>query len=103
MGFLFPLSGKKKLVSSIPMHAYKQQFNRHRPEIYVLGANFLSVYSSFSMYSKNYNFRTNDRMELILVPNDGELNNDRMELILVPNDGGVNNDRVELILVPNDI
>ena len=25
-------------------------------------------------------------MELILVPNDVELNNDRMELILVPND-----------------
>ena len=32
-------------------------------------------------------------MELILVPNDVELNNDRMELILVPNDVELNNDR----------
>ena len=30
-------------------------------------------------------------MELILVPNDVELNNDRMELILVPNDVELNN------------
>ena len=37
-------------------------------------------------------------MELILV----ELNNDRVELILVPNDVELNNDRVELILVPHD-
>ena len=42
-------------------------------------------------------------MELILVPNDVELNNDRVELILVPNDIELNNDRVELILVPNDV
>ena len=41
-------------------------------------------------------------VELILVPNDVELNNDRVELILVPNDVELNNDRVELILVPND-
>ena len=34
----------------------------------------------------------NDRVELILVP--------RVELILVPHDGELNNDRVELILVP---
>ena len=32
-------------------------------------------------------------MELILVPNDVELNNDRMELILVPNDVELNNDQ----------
>ena len=44
-------------------------------------------------------------VELILVPtrcriNDGgELNNDRVELILVPNDVELNNDRMELILV----
>ena len=44
-----------------------------------------------------------DRMELILVPNDVELNNDRMELILVPNDVELNNDQVELILVPHDV
>ena len=31
-------------------------------------------------------------MELILVPNDVELNNDRMELILVPNDVELNNE-----------
>ena len=37
-------------------------------------------------------------MELILVPNDVELNNDRMELILVPHDVELNNDRMELIL-----
>ena len=35
----------------------------------------------------------NDRMELILVPNNVELN-DRMELILVPNDVELNNDLV---------
>ena len=34
---------------------------------------------------------------------DVELNNDRVELILVPNDVELNNDRMELILVPNDI
>ena len=34
-------------------------------------------------------------MELILVPNDVELNNDCVELILVPNDVELNNDRVE--------
>ena len=38
-------------------------------------------------------------MELILVPNDVELNNDRAELILVPNDVELNNDRMELIFV----
>ena len=32
-------------------------------------------------------------MELILVPNDVELNNDQMELILVPHDVELNNDR----------
>ena len=32
-------------------------------------------------------------VELILVPNDAELNNDRVELILVPNDVELNNDR----------
>ena len=31
-------------------------------------------------------------MELVLVPNDAELNNDRVELILVPNDVELNND-----------
>ena len=30
-------------------------------------------------------------MEVIVVPNDVELNNDRMELILVPNDVELNN------------
>ena len=55
------------------------------------------------MYSNSRNFRTNDRVELILVPNDVELNNDLVELILVPNDVGLNNDRVELILIPNDV
>ena len=33
-----------------------------------------------------YSDLNNDRMELILVPNDVELNNDQMELILVPHD-----------------
>ena len=33
----------------------------------------------------------------------GELNNDRVELILVPNDVELNNDRVELVLVPIDV
>ena len=32
-----------------------------------------------------------------------ELNNDRMELILVPNNVELNNDRMELILVPHDV
>ena len=32
-------------------------------------------------------------MEVILHPNDVEVNNDRMELILVPNDVDLNNDR----------
>ena len=41
-------------------------------------------------------------MELILVPNDVELNNDRVELILVPN-VELSNDQVELILIPNDV
>ena len=45
----------------------------------------------------------NDRVDLILVPNDVELNNDRVDLILVPSDVELNNDRVELILVPNDV
>ena len=35
--------------------------------------------------------------------NDVELNNDRMELILVPHDVELNNDQMELILVPNDV
>ena len=34
-------------------------------------------------------------VELILVPNDIELNNGRVEWILVPNDAELNNDRVE--------
>ena len=49
-------------------------------------------------------------MELILIRNDVELNNDRVELILVPNDVmnyidnvELNNDRVELILIRNDV
>ena len=33
------------------------------------------------------------RVELILVPNDVELNNDRVELIVVPNDVELNNVR----------
>ena len=41
-------------------------------------------------------------MELILVPNDVELNNNRVELILVTN-VELSNDQVELILVPNDV
>ena len=41
-------------------------------------------------------------MELILVPS-VKLNNNRVELILVPNDAELNIDRVELILVPNDV
>ena len=45
----------------------------------------------------------NDRMELILAPNDVELNNDRMELILVPNNVELNNDWMELILAPNNV
>ena len=48
---------------------------------------------------KNVFELNNDRMELILVPNDVELNNDRRELILVPNNVELNNDRMELILV----
>ena len=55
----------------------------------------------FSMYSNHHNFLNNDRVEVILVPNDVELNNDRVELVLVPNDVELNNVRVELILVPN--
>ena len=45
----------------------------------------------------------NDRVELILVPNDVELNNDRLEMILVPKDVELNNDRLEMIVVPNDV
>ena len=38
-----------------------------------------------------------------MVPNDEDLNNVRcMELIVVPNDVELNNLRMELILVPND-
>ena len=55
------------------------------------------------MSSTSHNFQNNDRMELILVPNDVELNTDRMVLILVPNDVELNTDRMELILVPNDV
>ena len=36
----------------------------------------------------------NDRVVLILVPNDVVLNNDRVVLILVPNDVELNNDGV---------
>ena len=54
------------------------------------------------MYPIGYNFRTNDRMELIVLPNDAELNNDRLELILIPNKVELNNLRMELILIPND-
>ena len=32
----------------------------------------------FSMHSNNHNFRNNDRVELILVPHDVELNNGRV-------------------------
>ena len=42
-------------------------------------------------------------MELILVPNDVELNNDRVLLILVPNHAVLINDRVLLILVPKHV
>ena len=36
----------------------------------------------------------NDRVELILVPNNVELNNDRVVLVLVSDDVELNNDRV---------
>ena len=53
------------------------------------------------MYSSNYNFHNNDRVELMLVPDDVALNNDRVELTLVPDDVELNNGRVELVLMPN--
>ena len=62
----------------------------------------MAMTNCFPVYSNSYNFRTIDRMELILVPNDVELYNGRMELILVPNDVELYNGRMELILVPND-
>ena len=34
---------------------------------------------------------------------DTKLNNDRVELILVPNDVELNNDRVDLVLIRNDV
>ena len=61
-----------------------------------------TFYFLLSMYSNSHNFRNNDRMELILIPNDAKLNIDRMELILVTNDEELNIDRMELILVTND-
>ena len=53
------------------------------------------IMPNFSMYSNSHNFCNNDRVELMLVPNDVGLNNDRVELVLVPNHVGLNNDRVE--------